>query len=337
MARASTILFRPFAFALLLAVVLLAVSLPVIAATAPRTFVASYGNDAHPCTVTQPCRGFIAAAGKTAAGGEIIVLDSAGYGRVRLYQSISIIAPPGVYAGISVDFENGIWVDDSGSGATITLRGLTITAAGGSNGIGVTNVGRLIVDRCVMSGFFGGAGIEVDSADEVSIIDTTVANSDSGIAINVGPRPNPTLISIHGGNLLHDFYAVVVHGNVSGEIDGSVLVSTGVQAGTGIAVSGGPVELHVANTTIRGFEEGVNLTGPPPYASVSISHSELTNNNVAARTEDNGLLAMEGNRLVHNVQVLAILGTGVAFSAGDNYYAFDGSDGPSFTGTGGFK
>jgi len=94
MSRVSTILFRRVAFALLLAVVLLAVSLPVIAATAPRTFVASYGNDAQPCTLTQPCRGFFAAAERTAAGGEIIVLDS-------------------------------------GGGAAITLRGLTITAAGG--------------------------------------------------------------------------------------------------------------------------------------------------------------------------------------------------------------
>src|SRR5215831_15892668 len=131
MTRASTILFRRVVFALLLAVVLLAVALPVMAATAPRTFVASYGNDTHPCTLTQPCRGFVTAAAKTSAGGEVIVLDSAGYGRVQLFQSISIIAPPGVYAGISVDVDAGVTVDDSGSGAAVTLRGLTITAAGG--------------------------------------------------------------------------------------------------------------------------------------------------------------------------------------------------------------
>ncbi len=331
MPRALTVLLGSFAIAVLLTVSSSA------SATVQRSFVASYGNDANPCSITQPCRGFAAAAARTTAGGEVIVLDSAGYGRVRLFQSISVIAPPGVYAGISVDSGNGVTVDDSGSGATVTLRGLTITAEGGSNGIGVTNVDKLIVDRCVVTGFFGGAGVVVDSANEVSIIGTTVADSDSGVAIDVGARSNPTLISIDDSALLHNFQGVVVSGNVSGEIGGSVLTSNGVASGTGIAVSGGPVELHVANATIRGFDHGVNLTGLSPYASVSISHSELTNNNVAARTEDNGLLAMEGNRLVHNVQVLALLGTGVAFSAGDNYFAFDGSDGPPFTGTGGMK
>jgi len=336
MTRTSSILLRTLAFAVLLAV-LLALAMPALAATAPRTFVASYGNDANPCTLTQPCRGFVVAAMKTSVGGEIIVLDSAGYGRVRLFQSISIIAPPGVYAGISVDVGNGVWVDDSGSGATVTLRGLTITAAGGSTGIGVTNVGKLIVDRCVLTGFYG-AGVEVDSANAVSIVDTMVADSSAGVFINVGARANPTQISIHGTSLLHDFNGVVVDGSVSGEIDGSVLASSDVTSGgTGIQVSGGPVELHVANSTLTGFDHAVNLMVVSPYASVSITHSELTNNNVAARTQDNGLIAMEGNRLVHNSQVLALLGSGVAFSAGDNYYAFDGSDGPAYTGVGGFK
>jgi Right handed beta helix region len=336
MTRTSSILLRTLVFALLLAVSL-AVAMPALAASAPRTFVASYGNDANPCTLTQPCRGFVAAGMKTSVGGEIIVLDSAGYGRVRLFQSISIIAPPGVYAGISVDTDNGVWVDDSGSGATVTLRGLTITAAGGSNGIGVTNVGKLIVDRCVLSGFYG-AGVEVDSANAVSIIDTTVADSSAGVAIRVGARANPTQISIHGSSLLHDFNGVVIDGNVNGEIDGSVLASSDVTSGgTGIQVSGGPIELHVANSTITGFHEGVNLMVVSPYASVSVTHSELTNNKVAARTQDSGLLAMEGDRLVHNGQALAILGSGVAFSAGENYFALNVSDGVPFTATAGLK
>jgi hypothetical protein len=198
-------------------------------------------------------------------------------------------------------------------------------------------VGKLIVDRCVLSGFQG-AGVEVDSANAVSIIDTTVADSSAGVAIRVGARANPTQISIHGSSLLHDFNGVVIDGNVNGDIDGSVLASSDVTSGgTGIEVSGGPVELHVANSTLTGFDHAVNLGVVSPYASVSITHSELTNNNVAARTQDSGLLAMEGNRFVHNGQVLAILGSGVAFSAGDNYYAFDASDGPAYTGVGGFK
>jgi hypothetical protein len=65
-------------------------------ATAQRTFVASTGNDANNafnCSIVKPCRGFAAAVGVTASGGEVIVLDSAGYGAVMITQSVSIIAP----------------------------------------------------------------------------------------------------------------------------------------------------------------------------------------------------------------------------------------------------
>jgi hypothetical protein len=49
-------------------------------ATIQRTFVASTGNDANPCTLAQPCRGFARAVSQTSPSGEVIVLDSAGYG-----------------------------------------------------------------------------------------------------------------------------------------------------------------------------------------------------------------------------------------------------------------
>ena len=45
------------------------------AALVPRTFVASTGFDTDPCSLAQPCRSFLAAMAKTAADGEVIVLD----------------------------------------------------------------------------------------------------------------------------------------------------------------------------------------------------------------------------------------------------------------------
>ena len=71
---------------------LLSLALPAFGA-AQRTFVASNGVDTNPCTVTLPCRGFTAALLLTNAGGEIIVLDSAGYGSVTINKAVSIIAP----------------------------------------------------------------------------------------------------------------------------------------------------------------------------------------------------------------------------------------------------
>src|SRR5262245_53763163 len=84
---------------------LIAASLLVAAAAsaAPpqRTFVASYGNDAWPCSLGQPCRGFQAAINAVAPGGEVVALDSAGYGAMEIHKSASIIVPSGVHAGLS--------------------------------------------------------------------------------------------------------------------------------------------------------------------------------------------------------------------------------------------
>ena len=54
------------------------------------------------CSLTAPCRGFAAALVQTNPGGEIVVLDSAGYGPVTITKAVSIVVPPGIYAGVSV-------------------------------------------------------------------------------------------------------------------------------------------------------------------------------------------------------------------------------------------
>src|SRR5438876_9156935 len=69
---------------------------------AQRTFVsAAIGSDANPCTRALPCRSFAAALPFTDTDGEVIVVDSGGYGPVTITQSVSLIAPDGVYAGIT--------------------------------------------------------------------------------------------------------------------------------------------------------------------------------------------------------------------------------------------
>src|ERR1700757_431036 len=72
-------------------------------ASAQRVFVsAQAGDDANPCTVASPCRTFGKALSSVAAGGEIIALDSGGYGPVTITQAVSITVPMGIYAGITV-------------------------------------------------------------------------------------------------------------------------------------------------------------------------------------------------------------------------------------------
>src|SRR5712691_10767960 len=76
-------------------------------AQATRTWVSGVGDDANPCSRTAPCKTFAGAISKTAAGGEISVLDPGGYGGVTITKSITI---NGIdqHAGILVSGTNGV-------------------------------------------------------------------------------------------------------------------------------------------------------------------------------------------------------------------------------------
>ncbi len=78
------------------------------------------------------------------------MLDSAGYGPVTITKSVSLIAPAGIYAGITVFSGDGITVN--APGATVVLRGLSINGQGGSNGVNVLGAARVRIENCVISG-----------------------------------------------------------------------------------------------------------------------------------------------------------------------------------------
>jgi hypothetical protein len=127
-------------------------------AQAQRTFVSGLGNDANPCNRAAPCRNFVQAISGTSAGGEVVVLDSAGCGAIpSITQAVSITAPPGVYAGITVFSGDGIDIN-AGASDTVILRGLTINNQGSAgNGIVFNSGGTLRIESCVVNGFTTGA------------------------------------------------------------------------------------------------------------------------------------------------------------------------------------
>src|SRR5829696_3669713 len=96
-----------------------------------RTFVSGLGSDANPCSRAEPCRTFGAAIAQTLAGGEVIALDSAGYGPVTITKAISLIAPPGVYAGITTTVANTYAITvAAGANDLVVLKGLSLTGLG---------------------------------------------------------------------------------------------------------------------------------------------------------------------------------------------------------------
>ena len=132
--------------------------------------------------MTLPCRNFNAAVGVVNAGGEVVALDSGGYGPVTISKAVTLTSPLGVYAAITALTAGSSAITVSAASTdTVVLRGLTLTGLGGQNGINVTSVGNLHVEGCVISGFTGN-GIFVNLAADGSHIfikDTITRNNGS--------------------------------------------------------------------------------------------------------------------------------------------------------------
>src|ERR1700687_4751298 len=118
---------------------------------ANRVFVsARSGNNANSCdNIATPCPTFAGAVTQLNPDGEVIVLDSGGYGPVTITQGVTIEAPAGVTAFIHPPSGDAITVN-AGS-ATVTLRGLTLNV-GTNNGVTVNSVGTLNVENCFITG-----------------------------------------------------------------------------------------------------------------------------------------------------------------------------------------
>lgn len=157
----------------------LLVTLPLL--SAPRTFVsAQTGSDVNVCSVQQPCRSFAAAKSFTDTNGEIVVLDSGGYGAVTIDRGMVIVAPSGIHAAITATSGTAITVN-AGSAETVVLQGLYISGAGGGvHGIDYVTGGRLVVDHCVISNFSNSAVTASAGGGHLYVADSVARNALAG-------------------------------------------------------------------------------------------------------------------------------------------------------------
>ena len=201
-------------------VILLLVAASAAQAQATRTWVSGVGDDVNPCSRTAPCKTFAGAISKTAAGGEISVLDPGGYGAVTITKSITIDGA-GTNAHILACGTNGVIVNDSATATPgtiqVTLRNLQIngcknTTSPGLNGIRFLSGKDLNVINVHIEGFSTN-GIDValnqSAVARVFVTNTTVkrANGDGISVLNSGAGQVRTTIErstfTECGNGLH--------------------------------------------------------------------------------------------------------------------------------------
>ena len=310
-----------------LAALSMAVATPFISLQAQavqRTHVsAAFGSDANTatnCAAAAPCRFFAAAMSVTNPNGEVIVLDSGGYGAVTITQSVALIAPTGVYAGISV-FPGADGVTIATAGVNVVLRGLSINGQGGNNGINMTAGNRLTVENCVISNL-GQSGISVNTAATVRVTDSIVRdNGFRGITLQNGVTATITR-AVVSGNVNYGIYltgytpststADIADSTVDGNSHGIVALSNGSNAIVKLSVRDSRI---VSNSYI-----GLGVQSNAVAAASLYASNNMVSNNVV------GLVAygaaakviLTGNTVTGNINVGFYNNSGVFVSAGNN-------------------
>ena len=158
-------------------------------AQATRTWVSGVGDDANPCSRTAPCKTFAGAITKTATGGEISVLDPAGFGAINITKSISIVAR-GTEGGILGSLVNGVIINAPAT-SIVHLEGLNIEGAtNGLNGVRILAGGRITIQDCTIRGFqaaapngFGIIYLAATAMSRLEVTDTVIEANRGAISI----------------------------------------------------------------------------------------------------------------------------------------------------------
>jgi hypothetical protein len=224
-----------------------------------RTFVASFGlsaNTAFNCSLAKPCRAFSEALGVTSVDGEVVVLDSAGYGPVTITQGVSIIAPAGIYAGVTVSAGDGITIN--APGAVVRLRGLSINGQGGNDGIVFQDGARLSIEDCTVTAM-GQTGIHVTAVGAFTAISGVVASRNVKYGIGFSGDTRASVIRTRtDSNMLVGIYAE----------DGATVAITdseasrNVQAGVHATTTTGTTRVSIDRFTSTGNQSGIDANAP---------------------------------------------------------------------------
>jgi hypothetical protein len=167
-------------------------------ATVLRAFVSSTGLDTNigaNCVQASPCKTFAVAIGAVTPGGELIALDTSGYGPLVINKAITIAAAPGVTAFVVAAGGTTGFTVSAGATDLVVLRNINFNGANAAGTTGVQhNSGKLEVHDCKFTQLATGISLVNSKADLYNCIITgnTVGASVSGAGIDIS---NPASVS----------------------------------------------------------------------------------------------------------------------------------------------
>ena len=285
-----------------LAVAILAVAIvPTLQAQATRTWVSGVGDDVNPCSRTAPCKTFAGAISKTAAGGEIDVLDPGGFGTLTITKSITINGTTGSGFGSALaSGTTGFFITTAG--IDVNLRNLSINGAGttlGVNGVRITAARKVSIENCDIFNFSNAGISDVRTGGGSLFVTNTVIRNNGARGIEVvgstliinGAFDHVQLTGNGAGLVSTICFGTISNSVISGNTGAGVDSETGNSSiaaescvisdnGTGLQIASGAGTILASNCNITG-----NATGIAPGAGSIKSYG---NNKVSGNAAGNG-------------------------------------------------
>jgi hypothetical protein len=328
----------------------LAIAVPALAAS-QRTFVASFGIDVGTCALLAPCRSFNFAISQTNAGGEVIILDTAGYGGMTITKSIKIIGPSGVYGGISVlggaSPTTGI-VINAGDTDVVTLRGLDISGVPAVPpvlplpliGVDIQNVGAVHIEKSSIGNFTQdtSACIHAVAAKPLAIFvnDSFLRDCRNGIFVDgTGPDDASRISLVVDNTRIEHMVNTTAGGTVAVNLNDAVVASfrnsvlswggDGLLAhNTNTAVR---TRIHIVDSQLTRFGNGAIETLGVPSASLHVTvATSYFNNSNAALLHGHGQAIFTSNVISNHNFSLVDCGGGAASVTSLGYSGGNGSN-----------
>jgi len=275
-------------------------------ATAPaharaRVFVASYGNDANPCTFGSPCKTFQQAVNAVDAGGEVTAIDSAGFGPINITKSVSITSPAGIEAGIVPTAGGNAITIAAGAENEINLRGLIIEGSfTGATGIVFSSGGTLTIQDTVVRDFIdSGIGLTPNSSAHIAVSNTSVINN-GGDGIFLQPSGGqPVYATFNRVEAYHNsLKGIGIFANALGNAHLMVAITDSVAAyntdGFYFLGAGNSFQFVSVNrsTTTANVTAGIHADN---FATIFVSQTNLFEDNTTWLQENFSCIASYGN------------------------------------------
>jgi hypothetical protein len=277
-------------------------------AQATRTWVSGVGDDANPCSRTAPCKTFAGAISKTAAAGEISVLDPGGFGAVTITKAITLNGD-GTLAGILSALTNGIVVQ-AGASDVVYIRNLSINGAGsGLNGIRWISGKALHVENCNIYGIGGSNGTGISVSLSATGGNLFVKDTNIKTCLTAGITVATTTGFVAG---------VLEHVRLEG-------MPTGLVIGNNAFVSVRDSEINLATST------GVSITGSGTPTG-SFDNVMINNNPTAINIGATGIMNLSNSTLENNTTAIVSAAPQANLrSSGNNRLLGNTSDGATMT------